>query len=92
MDEESGITRGFSPRAPARVLARLSRNTITVILYPGVGLADGGSKILIPIEAVPPDLRMPNSEFDVIFDRQAWGYTRVVRKGDSDPEPEQSPI
>ncbi len=90
MEEENGITIGFSPRVPARVLACLSRSRITIILYPGQGLADGGSKIDIPIEAVPPDLRMPNSEFDMIFDRQAWGYTKVVRKGD--PEPDQPAV
>ena len=81
MDKENGVTIGFSPRAPARVLACLTRSTITVIVHPGVGLSDGGSKIILPIGAVPPDLRMPNSEFDVIFDGNVRGYTRVVRKG-----------
>jgi len=82
MDKENGITIGTPPRVPARVLACLSRDTITVILYPNVGLADGGSKITLPIEAVPPDLRMPNSEFYVVFDREVWRYTTVIRKGD----------
>lgn len=86
MDEEQGIRIGFSPRVSARVLGCLSRTTITVILCPDTGLADGGSRIDIPIEVVPPDLRMPNSEFDMIFDRQHRAYTRVVRKGETDAE------
>lgn len=86
MDEEQGNGIGISPRVPARVLCCLSRSTITVILYPDTGLAEGGSKIDIPIEAVPPDLRMPNSEFDMILDRQERAYTRIVRKGDPGAE------
>jgi len=86
MDAEKGISIGFSPRAPARVLACLSRNRITVILHPDIGAAGGGTRIEIPIEAVPPDLRMPNSEFDVLFDPEAWAYTKVIRKDDPGPE------
>lgn len=83
MGKESGIAIGSSSRIPARVLACLTHNTITVILHPGAGLADRGVKIILPIEDVPPDLRMPNSEFDVIFDEEAWRCTTVVRRGDS---------
>jgi hypothetical protein len=86
MDSEKGIQIGFSRRVPARVLACLSRTHITVILHPDVGLADGGVEIVIPIEVVPLDLRMPNSEFDMLFDAQAWAYTKVVRKGEAAAE------
>jgi len=29
---------------------------------------------------------MPNSEFDVLFDPEAWAYTKVIRKDDPGPE------
>lgn len=81
---EEGSRIGHTHRIPARVLACLSRETITVILWPGMGLADGGIPIELPIAVVPPDLRMPNSEFDLIFDVRMGTYSTVVRKDESD--------
>lgn len=85
MDKGQNII-GFSPRVPVRVLGCLSRTTITVILCPDIGLADGGNRTNVLIGAVPLDLRMPNSEFDMIFDCQQRSCTRVVRKGEPDAE------
>ena len=77
-------------RYPARVFARLHRDYITVILCPDIGLADGGVPAVLPLESVPPDLRMPNSEFDVLSERKNLGYMRVVRKGNADADWERS--
>ena len=47
---------------PARVVYVSSRNTIQILLAPGQGAADGGIPVEIPLELVPVELRMPNSE------------------------------
>ena len=78
-------------RVPARVLGCLSRTHITVILYPNVGLADGGINIDVPIEDVPLDCRMPNSEFDMIFDSQDHTYLRIIRRGEMNDLTGQAP-
>ena len=69
-------------RIPARVIGCLNRTTIRVIVLPGVGLADGGIILEVPREAVPMDLRIPNSEFDITFDKQEWANMKVTRKGE----------
>ncbi len=68
----------MADRAPARVIGVLARNTITVVLWHGVGLVDGGIVRELPLELVPMDLRLPNSEFDVVFDQGI--AVRVDRK------------
>ena len=61
-------------RIRSRVIGCLRDGFVTVILGPGVGMLDGGITTDIPVEAIPPDLRMPNSEFLVHFDDESQQY------------------
>ncbi len=56
-------------RIPVRVIGCFEKDTIRVIVGPGIGLLDGGSEQTWPIESVPADLRFPNSEFFLVRDR-----------------------
>jgi hypothetical protein len=85
MSVQQGVLIGYRQRALARVLGCLTRDTVTIIISPDVVLADGGVPVQLPIEAVPPDLRMPNSEFDVWFDPRSRSYARVLRRDEPDP-------
>jgi hypothetical protein len=68
---------------PAKVLGCLRNGEITLILCPGIGLADGGQRSEIPIHAVPVDLRIPNSEFDVLQDGVSGNFVKVLRKDET---------
>jgi hypothetical protein len=35
---------------------------------------------------IPIDLRMPNSEFDMLFDRASDSFVKILRKGEDCPE------
>jgi hypothetical protein len=67
-------------RYPARVLGCLRDGEITVILCAGIGLADGGRRAELPIHMIPLDLRMPNSEFDVLLERTSGCFVKVLHK------------
>lgn len=67
-------------RYPAKVLGCLRDGESTVILCAGIGLADGEDQETLPVQAVPIDLRMPNSEFDVLFDRASGCFVKILRK------------
>lgn len=54
-----------SHEIPARVIAVLTRSTIQLLLLPGFGLADGGIPTEVPLELVPPEMRMPNTTLTV---------------------------
>lgn len=73
-------------RYPARVLGCLRDGEITIILCAGIGLADGGDQQEIPTQGVPIDLRMPNSKFDVLFDRASGSFVKVLGKEEACPE------
>ncbi len=73
-------------RYPARVLGCLRDGEITVILCAGIGLADDGGQEVLPVQEVPIDLRMPNSEFDVLFERTSGRFAKVIRKEETYPE------
>jgi hypothetical protein len=45
-------------------------------------MADGGIPHEVPMDLVPLDLRMPNSEFTVVIDRTHWQFTGVERQSD----------
>ncbi|QDU12307.1 hypothetical protein CA11_00840 [Gimesia maris] len=53
---------------PAKVLASLRPGYLTVSIGYGQGLADGGVPYEVPLDDIPFDLRLPNSEFTVIID------------------------
>ena len=64
---------------PAKVLASLRPGFLTVFIGYGQGLADGGIPYEVPIDDIPFDLRLPNSEFTAIIDpanRQIIGVER----------------
>lgn len=73
-------------RYPAQVLGCLATGEITVILCAGVGLANRGRNVELPAHLIPVDLRMPNSEFDVLLDRHSGSFSKVLRKAESYPE------
>ena len=68
-------------RYPAQVLGCLRNSFLTVIACKDVGMANGGINGEIPIHLVPVDLRMPNSEFDIVLDRFSESLS-VLRKGE----------
>ena len=72
---------------PARVLACLNTNRITVIACPDEGLADGGIPMEIEASLIPFDLRMPNSEFLVLMRRDPDEIVRVLRLGEEMHDP-----
>jgi hypothetical protein len=67
-------------KAPARVLGYVRPNYLRVIVLPGVGMVDGGIQHDLPLEIVPPDLRMPNTEFIVLLDRTTKQFVGVERR------------
>lgn len=68
--------------APVRVLACLRTNWLTVVAFPGVGLADGGIPMDIESRLVPFDLRMPNSEFFVLHRSDTGQIVKALRAGE----------
>ena len=54
---------------PAIVLGRVQEWTLRILLGPGQGQLDGGAPWEVPLELVPPELRMPNTELEVMLDR-----------------------
>lgn len=67
-------------RYPARVLGCLKNGEITVIVCAGIGLADGGIQTKLSAQLIPVDLRMPNSEFDLLCDSDSGDFVKVLRK------------
>lgn len=67
-------------KAPAVVLGYLNPNYLRVIVLPGVGMVDGGVQHDLPLDIVPLDLRMPNSEFTVLLDRTTKQFVGVERR------------
>ena len=73
-------------KAPAKVLACLRPGYLTVFVGHGLGMANGGIPHEVPMDLVPFDLRMPNSEFTVVLDRTNGRFIRVERHGGGGPE------
>jgi hypothetical protein len=69
-------------RLSVKVLGCLRDGEITIILLPGNGFVDGGIIEVLPADMIPVDLRMPNSEFDVLLDRLSGEFVKVLRKTD----------
>ncbi len=79
----SKIDNHFYVRVPAKVLGCLNRGEITAILSPGHGLIYPAP---IPTDWIPFDLRIPNSEFDVLLKFPGAENIRILRKHESCPE------
>jgi hypothetical protein len=67
-------------KAPVKVLGCLRPGYLTVIVGQGLTMADGGIPYDVPVDLVPLDLRMPNSEFTVVLDRTV-GVERLGEGG-----------
>jgi hypothetical protein len=65
----------FYVRVPARVLGCLRAGEITVILFPGHGLVITEA---IPTYLIPEELRMPNSEFYILFKHPDRKLIKIV--------------
>jgi len=65
---------------PARVLGCLRSGFLTVDIWPGQGLADGGIRTELPIHIVPFYLRMPNSRFTLLYDREVEAFVGVEQE------------
>ncbi|NDJ20780.1 hypothetical protein GS682_03805 [Nostoc sp. B(2019)] len=63
-----------------QVIGCFEAGVITVIAFTGVGMLDGGFTIELPTEMIPANLRMPNSEFIVVRDRQSGEFTQLFQK------------
>ena len=76
-------TSSFYVRVPARVLGCLRAGEITIILFPGHGLV-----LTEPIETylISESLRMPNSEFYVLFKHPGREMIRILRHNEFCPE------
>lgn len=55
---------------PAVVFGCLYPEELKVILYPSVGLVDGGILENIPVNIIPVDCRMPNTLLWIQFDEE----------------------
>ncbi|WP_244918211.1 hypothetical protein [Nostoc linckia] len=73
----------FYVRVPARVLGCLLAGEITIILFPGHGLVLTEA---IQTYLIPEDLRMPNSEFYVLFKHPGRETIRILRHNELCPE------
>ncbi len=67
----------FYARIPAKVLGCLKTGEITAIVSPGHGIHDAWP---IPMNWIPVDLRMPNSEFDILMGFPGAKWIRILRK------------
>jgi len=54
-------------KLPTRVIGCVEAGTLRIKVGVGIGMLDGGMEMNVPVEAIPPDLRMPNSQFLVSF-------------------------
>ena len=70
----------YYTRSHARVLGCLNSGEITVILAPGHGIF---LLELIPMGWIPIDLRMPNSEFDILMKFPGGERIGVLRKDEA---------
>ncbi len=75
-------------RIRARVLGCLRDGYLEVIVGYGYGQLGGGVPREIPMDVVPQDLRMPNSRFYIIEDRDRLQISRIERMmpGDENEE------
>jgi hypothetical protein len=68
-------------KAPAKVLGCLRPGYLTVFVGHGIGMANGGMPVDVPMDRVPFNLRMPNSEVTVVIDRTNERFIGVERQG-----------
>ncbi len=71
-------------RIPAVVFACLIPGELRIVLFPGVGLADGGAPRDVPLEQVPFELRLPNTPLWVQLNRDMH-IVRIWRREEQGP-------
>jgi hypothetical protein len=71
--------REWLDRVPAVVFASLIPDEVRIILFPGVGLAEGGAPRDVPTTLIPFELRMPNTPLWVQLDDD-MNIVRVWRR------------
>lgn len=79
MARDLKFPREWLDRVPAVVFACLIPGEISVILHPGVGLAEGGAPRDVPVDQIPFELRLPNTPLWIQFDED-WNLLRVWRR------------
>jgi hypothetical protein len=79
MTAQRKYPREWLERVPAIVFGCLVSNEMRIILYPGVGLADGGAPCDVPMETIPFELRVPNTRLWVQLDED-MNVMRVWRR------------
>jgi hypothetical protein len=77
--------REWLERVPAAVFGCFLPHELRIILFPGVGLANGGAERNVPIELVPFELRLPNSLLWVQLD-DSMEVVRIWRRDDDSPQ------
>jgi hypothetical protein len=83
MARDRSYPREWLERIPAEVFACLKAGELRITLMPGVGLANGGSTCDVPIDKVPPHLRMPNTKLWIRVN-DAWEIQEVWQRDDSE--------
>jgi hypothetical protein len=73
----------FYVRVPGRVLGCLNRGEITAIISAGHGIV---ACRVIPVDWMPNDLIIPNSEFDILMKFPEAEEIRILRKNESCPD------
>ena len=66
-------------RVPAEVLACLAPGELRIIVLPEVGHVNGGVPRDVPVELIPPELRMPNTRLWLQLDEDMhvlWVWRR----------------
>jgi hypothetical protein len=77
----------YYTRSHARVLGCLNNGEITIVIAPGHGVFLCEP---IPVDWIPMDLRIPNSEFDILIKFPGGERIRILRKSDVCAEIDQT--
>jgi hypothetical protein len=80
MSEPRKYPREWTERIPAEVFACLIPGEMQIILGPGLGLANGGAPLDVPMELIPFELRVPNTPLWVQMDEDMKNVLRVWKR------------
>ena len=73
--------REWLERVPAQVFACLTPGELRIIVHPGNGFVDGGAPWNVPVDVIPPELRIPNTRLWLQLDDE-MKILRVWRRDD----------
>jgi hypothetical protein len=71
-------TRTVVELCPATVFACLRTGWLTIVLFPGFGMADGGTFREYPMCQIPYPLRMPNTRLYLLIDKSNHELVKVL--------------